>query len=195
MPLMWCIVVQYVTPVNHAVGHIEIFWSRVPVFFLGINCAESIRQKREVDTQAWWMVAGLFAFSLWACVWLEQMRHGKFPIYTERMLYIVLAITTILIMTKLFDKMSNSLAYINRFFSFVGAISLEIYLLHAQFVLIPLERLHLGYWPTFLLTFCISVPIAWVIGKVCGYVINYLKGFICASGNTPKLPSHSAAQP
>ena len=195
LPLMWCIVVQYVTPVNHAVGHIEIFWSRVPIFFLGINCAEAIRQKRVVDAQAWWMVVGLFAFSLWACVWLEQMRHGKFPLYTERMLYIVLAITTIMIVTKLFDILSNSLAYINRFFSFVGAISLEIYLLHAQFVLIPLERLHLGYWPTFLLTFCISVPIAWVVGKVCGYVINYLKGFICASGNTPKRPSHSAAQP
>lgn len=141
------------------------------------------------------MVVGMFALSLWACVWLEQMRHGKFPLYTERMLYIVLAITTIMIMTKLFDKISNSLAYINRFFAFVGTISLEIYLLHVQFVLLPLEKLHLGYWPTFLLTFCISVPIAWIISKVCGYVINYLKGFICASGNTPKQPSHSAAQP
>ena len=26
--IMWCILVQYVTPIHHAVGHLEIFWSR-----------------------------------------------------------------------------------------------------------------------------------------------------------------------
>ena len=70
LPLMWCIIVQYVAPVHQAVGHIEIFWSRVPIFFLGINFAEAVRQKREIDKQAWWMIIGLFALSLWACIWL-----------------------------------------------------------------------------------------------------------------------------
>ena len=178
VPLMWCIITQYVTPVHQAVGHLEIFWSRVPIFFLGINCAEAVRQKQQLDKQAWWMIIGMFALSLWACVWLEQMRHGKFPLYTERMLYIVLAITTIMIMTSIFDALSNQLGAINKFFSFVGGISLEIYLLHTQFVLNRLTPLHLGYWLTFLFTFAISVPIAWIISKICSYFINWMKKYI-----------------
>mgnify|MGYP000975067300 FL=1 len=35
--MAWCIVVQYVVPLNHALGHLEIFWSRLPIFFIGIN--------------------------------------------------------------------------------------------------------------------------------------------------------------
>ena len=177
LPLMWCIIVQYVAPVHQAVGHIEIFWSRVPIFFLGINFAEVVRQKREIDKQAWWMIIGLFALSLWACIWLEQMRHGRFPLYTERMLYIVLAITTILIMSKVFDWLCGSKAgtYVNKWFAWVGGISLEIYLVHVQFVLNPLQQYRLGYWPTFFATLAISLPVAWIISKVCSVVINKLK--------------------
>ena len=177
LPLMWCIIVQYVAPVHQAVGHIEIFWSRVPIFFLGINFAEAVRQKREIDKQAWWMIIGLFALSLWACIWLEQMRHGRFPLYTERMLYIVLAITTILIMSKVFDWLCSSKAgtYVNKWFAWVGGISLEIYLVHVQFVLNPLQQYRLGYWPTFFATLAISLPVAWIISKVCSVVINKLK--------------------
>lgn len=177
LPLMWCIIVQYVAPVHQAVGHIEIFWSRVPIFFLGINFAEAVRQKREIDKQAWWMIIGLFALSLWACIWLEQMRHGRFPLYTERMLYIVLAITTILIMSKVFDWLCGSKAgtYVNKWFAWVGGISLEIYLVHVQFVLNPLQQYRLGYWLTFFATLAISLPVAWIISKVCSVVINKLK--------------------
>lgn len=177
LPLMWCIIVQYVAPVHQAVGHIEIFWSRVPIFFLGINFAEAVRQKREIDKQAWWMIIGLFALSLWACIWLEQMRHGRFPLYTERMLYIVLAITTILIMSKVFDWLCGSKAgtYVNKWFAWVGGISLEIYLVHVQFVLNPLQQYRLGYWPTFFATLAISLPVAWIISKICSVVINKLK--------------------
>ena len=177
LPLMWCIIVQYVAPVHQAVGHIEIFWSRVPIFFLGINFAETVRQKREIDKQAWWMIIGLFALSLWACIWLEQMRHGRFPLYTERMLYIVLAITTILIMSKVFDWLCGSKAgtYVNKWFAWVGGISLEIYLVHVQFVLNPLQQYRLGYWPTFFATLAISLPVAWIISKICSVVINKLK--------------------
>ena len=177
LPLMWCIIVQYVAPVHQAVCHVGIFWSRVPVFFLGINFAEAVRQKREIDKQAWWMIIGLFALSLWACIWLEQMRHGRFPLYTERMLYIVLAITTILIMSKVFDWLCGSKAgtYVNKWFAWVGGISLEIYLVHVQFVLNPLQQYRLGYWPTFFATLAISLPVAWIISKVCSVVINKLK--------------------
>lgn len=175
LPLMWCIIMMYVTPVHHAVGHIEIFWSRVTIFFLGINCAEAVRQKQCLARHTWWMIAIFFALSLWSCVWLEQHRHGHFPLYTERMLYIVLAITTIFIMSEVF---SHTPAWVNKSLSWVGGISLEIYLLHVQFVLLPIEKHHLGYWPSFFLTLAISLPVAWIISKVCSLFINKVKHYI-----------------
>lgn len=172
LPLMWCIIVQYVTPVHQAVGHIEIFWSRVPIFFLGINCAEAVRQQRTVEREAWWLVALLFAVSLSACIWLEQYRHGRFPLYTERMLYIVLAISTILIVSEL---LSRAPSWLCRSLSWVGGISLEIYLVHVEFILKPLQKMHLGYWPTFFLLLLISLPAAYIINKVAGLVLKVIK--------------------
>lgn len=176
LPLMWCIIMMYVVPVHKAVGHIEIFWSRIPIFMLGINCAEAIRQKETMKGHAWWMIVGFFALSLWACVWLEQFRHGRFPLYTERMLYIVLAITTILIMAEVFSRVPERLLkVVNKPIAWVGGISLEVYLLHTKFVLLPLERMHLGYWLTFALLLVISLPIAWIISKICGMVIKRIR--------------------
>ena len=148
-PLMWCIMVTYITPIHNAVGHIEIFWSRVPIFFFGINLAETIRNKTTLPASTWVMVIMAFVVSLGACVWLEQMRHGRFPLYTERMLYIVLAITTVIIMSEVFDRLS-SVKFVNTAFAFVGGISLEIYLLHVEYVLRPLQKAYnLPYWPRF----------------------------------------------
>ena len=172
LPLMWPIMVQYITPIHQAVGHIEIFWSRVPIFFLGINIAESIRQKKTIDRAAWPMVIGLFVVSLGACVWLEQMRHGRFPLYTERMLYIVLAVTTVLIVSKL----SNPV--LCRALAWVGGISLEIYLVHIEFILKPLYRLHLGYWPTALLLIAISLPVAWIVAQVSNRIGSLLRRLV-----------------
>ena len=172
LPLMWPIMVQYITPIHQAVGHIEIFWSRVPIFFLGINIAESIRQKKTIDRAAWPMVIGLFVVSLGACVWLEQMRHGRFPLYTERMLYIVLAVTTVLIVSKLSNPvLCKALAW-------VGGISLEIYLVHIEFILKPLYRLHLGYWPTALLLIAISLPVAWIVAQVSNRIGSLLRRLV-----------------
>lgn len=169
IPLMWCIIMQYVAPVHDAVGHIEIFWSRVPIFFLGINIAESIRQKQRIDGTAWWMILIVFAISLSACIWLEQNIHGHFPLYTERMLYIPLSITTIIIVSEVF---SHTHAYVNKFFAFIGGISLEIYLIHQEYILKPLMQYHLGYWPTFFITFTLSIPAAWIVSKICNRIIN-----------------------
>lgn len=178
MPLMWCIIVQYVLPIHHALGHIEIFWSRVPIFMLGINIAESVRQKMVIDRQAWWMVLLFFAASLASCIWLEQMRHGRFPLYTERMLYIVLAITTTLIMAEAFDRMkswSKGRFSVNKAFAWVGGISLEMYLIHVEYILKPLERQHLGYWTTFLITLIATLPLAWIVSKVSGFILRFVR--------------------
>lgn len=169
--LMWCVVVQYVTPIHNAVGHIEIFWSRVPIFFLGINMAESIRRKDTVDGTAIWLTLFLFILSLASCVWLEQYRHGKFPLFLERMLYIPLAVTTILLLCKAF---CHTPQWAKRCAAFVGTISLEMYLIHVEFVLRPVEQHHLGYWPTFLIIMAVAVPLSWLLHKAVARVTKML---------------------
>lgn len=161
--MVWCVAVQWVAPIHQAVGHIEIFWSRVPIFLIGINIGECIRRKDTMEGSAIWLLLVTFALSLGTCIYLEQVLHGKFPLFIERMVYIPMTITGVMLLAMLFSKMPK---WINRIFSFVGGISLEIYLVHCQFVLNPIEKHHLGYWPTFLLVIAITIPIAWLLQKL-----------------------------
>lgn len=169
--MMWCIIVQYVIPIHNTVGHIEIFWSRVPIFFIGINMGEMIRQKQTFDKHTLWLILLFFAVSLSSCIYLEQMRHGKFPLFLERMLYIPLTITACILLCYLFQVLPQR---VNRFLVFIGGISLEIYLIHAHFVLNHITPLHLGYWPSFLLCFAIAVPLAWLLSKVVDRISSQL---------------------
>ena len=160
--VMWCILVQWVTPINHVVGHLEIFWSRVPIFFIGINMGEMVRRKQTVDGQGIWMVFLMFVMALASSIFLEQEKHGQFPLFIERMLYIPLTVTAILILNRVFRRLP---AKVNYCFRFVGALSLECYLIHQHFVLAYIPK-SLSYWPTFLLCLVITLPLAWVLQKV-----------------------------
>lgn len=158
--VMWCVLVQYVAPIHKAVGHIEIFWSRVPIFFLGLNMGEVVRKKETLDGQSIWMIWIMFLMTLITSMWLEQEIHGRFPLFIERMLYIPLTVTTILLFNRLFRRTP---AWFNKCFAFVGTLSLEAYLIHVEFVLKPIEHYHLGYWPTFILTVAITLPLAFLL--------------------------------
>ena len=46
--VVWCVMVQWVLPIHAAVGHLEIFWSRVPIFFIGINMGEMVRSRKQL---------------------------------------------------------------------------------------------------------------------------------------------------
>lgn len=161
--VMWCILVQYVTPIHQAVGHIEIFWSRVPIFFLGINMGEAVRRKDSLDGQSIWMIWIMFIMTLGTSIWLEQEIHGRFPLFLERMLYIPLTVTTILLLNRVFRRTPK---WVNMPIAWVGSVSLEAYLIHIEFVLKPIEQHHLGYWPTFLLTVAITLPLAYLLHLV-----------------------------
>lgn len=165
MTVMWCVIVQWVIPVHNAVGHIEIFWSRVPIFFIGINMGEAVRRKDTLDGTSIWLVILTFAMSLAACIYLEQVSHGKFPLFVERMLYIPLTVTMTLLLSRLFG---HTPGWINRSCAYIGTLSLEIYLIHANFVLDYLWKFRLGYWCTFLLCTAVSVPLAWLFNKFTG---------------------------
>ncbi|MGI6242430.1 MAG: acyltransferase family protein [Prevotella sp.] len=162
--VMWCVAVQWVGPIHDAVGHIEIFWSRMPIFFIGINMGESVRKAQTIDGAGMGLVVLLFVIGLGTCIYLEQVKHGKIPLFIERMLYIPLTITAILIINKLLGHLSESTKWVLRF---VGLISLEFYLIHVHFVLNLLPK-SWSYWPTFLVCFAATTPLAWGLNKIAG---------------------------
>lgn len=163
--VIWCVMVQWVLPIHHAVGHIEIFWSRVPIFFIGINFGEMVRTRRQLSSDAVWLLLITFLMTFGTCLYLEQVRHGQFPLFVERMLYIPFTVCTVLVMNRIFRRTPQ---WVNRLFRFVGALSLEAYLIHIHFVLVYVQPYHLGYWLTFLVTVAITLPIAWLLQRLIG---------------------------
>lgn len=169
--IMWCILVEYVTPIHQAVGHIEIFWSRVPIFFIGINMGEMVRKKQRIDGTGIWMVIILFVMTLFASIFLEQQRHGQFPLYVERMLYIPLTLTSILLLNRVFRRTPK---WFNKTFKFVGALSLECYLIHIHFVLAYIPQ-PWSYWPTFIVCLLVTLPLAFVLSKLVEYLSKQIE--------------------
>lgn len=160
--IVWCVMVQWVLPIHEAVGHLEIFWSRVPIFFIGINFGEMVRTKQRLPSNAVWLLLLTFVMTFGTCLYLEQVRHGQFPLFVERMLYIPFTVCSVLVMNRIFRRTPQC---VNRAFRFVGALSLEAYLIHIHFVLEYVQPYHLGYWATFLITTAITLPLAWLLQK------------------------------
>lgn len=170
--VVWCVMVQWVLPIHRAVGHIEIFWSRVPIFFIGINMGRSVKEQRTLEGSALWLLLLAFTMTFGTSVYLEQVRHGRFPLFVERMLYIPFTVTGVLLLNYVFSRLPQC---VNRFLRLVGALSLEVYLLHVQFVLLHIESYRLGYWLTFLLTVAITLPLAWLLQTTLNYATRKIK--------------------
>lgn len=159
--IAWCVAVKYVVPINETVGHIEIFWSRVPIYLIGLNFGAAVKEKRTLEASSIWLILLTFVGMLATCIYLEQVRHGRFPLFLERMLYIPLTITGIILLCIVLEKASNK--YLHKALIFVGGISLELYLLHNHFILIYIERLGWHYWTKFFATLVIALPLAWLL--------------------------------
>lgn len=169
MMMVWCVAVQWVAPIHATVGHIEIFWSRIPIYLIGINIGEAVRRNDTFRPSTLCIIVLTFVLSLGVCVYLEQVLHGRFPLFIERMVYIPLTITGILLLCRLFDVLP---ARVNKWLAFVGTLSLEIYLVHAHFILCHVEKLKSGYWPTFIICTAIAIPIAWMLNKIMGKIMK-----------------------
>ena len=48
-------------------------------------------------------------------------------------------------------------------FALVGTVSLEIYLIHIEFVMKNVKPLHLGYWLTLVITLGVSMLLAYLL--------------------------------
>lgn len=165
--MVWCVAVTWVGPIHRSVGHIEIFWSRVPIFLIGINIGQWVKERRTIEATSWWLILLTFILCLASCIYMEQQLHGRFPLFIERMIYIPLTLTAVLLLCQLFDAWSS---LCNKALHFIGLISLEIYLIHSHFVLVHIERWHLHYWLTALLCIGFTLPPAWLLHKIVGWI-------------------------
>jgi len=171
--ICWCVAVQWVDPIHRSVGHIEIFWSRVPIFFIGINLGKWVKEGRKLEPASLVLLLILFALTFSTCLYMEQTRHGKFPLFIERMVYIPMTVSSCVLLAW---TMSHALPdWLGRFLRLVGSVSLEFYLLHVQFVMRQIEPHRLGYWPTALLTIVITLPLAWLLHRLLEIIIHKIQ--------------------
>ena len=207
--MVWAVMVQYMPPIHEAVGHIEIFWSRIPIFLIGINCGELVKQKKPIEPSVLWLLLITFGLSLLMCIEFENHWRGHFPLFLERMVYIPLCISCMMLVCKFFSgyevrgtryenqrsaptgkansdkgqasELEGNLVprtphlvprIIIRSLTFIGGISLEIYLVHAQFVLRYLTPMKLGYCLTVVLLVVISLPLAWLLKRLTNLIMD-----------------------
>lgn len=163
LALAWTVAVQWVGPIHDAVGHIEIFWSRIPIFMIGICMGQGIKDNTTYGGTAMWLVWSVFILTLMTGIYMEQHLHRRFPLFIERLLYIPLTVTSLIVIGRWLMHAPDA---VTRALSWVGAISLETYLIHSQFVLWRVEQLHIGYWGTFIVTAAVSLPLAWLMHRL-----------------------------
>lgn len=165
--VVWCIAVAWIPPLHSSFKHLEIFWSRIPIFFIGINMGLWVQNKQELPGNTYPLLLSVFSVSL-ATAWaLEQYCYGTYPLFINRMLYIPITVSGVLLSGTLLNHVNNM---IKKPIAWLGSISLELYLLHLHFVLVPLQQLHWGFWATFSLCCCISIPLAWLIHRIILFI-------------------------
>ena len=170
--MILAVMVKYYPPVSQTVGHVEIFFSRIPIFLIGINCGRWVKERRTLDGSALWLLLLIFAMSLAMCVEFEQSWRGRFPLFLERMVYIPLTVSGIILLTLLLGRVP---AVARRCLAFVGTVSLELYLIHIQFVLKYITPYKLGYCLTALTMIAVSLVLAWVLHRVVGLITAQLR--------------------
>lgn len=170
--MLLCVLIEYVPPLHQAVGHIEIFWSRIPIFLIGINFGKLAKEHQTLSPASWLLVVLLFLMSAFICVTLENGLRGHFPLFLERMVYIPLSITLMLILSRL---LAASHPWIINCFAFIGGISLELYLVHIHYVLHFLTPLNLGYTLTAIIMIACSVVMAWPLHLAAKWMMSLNK--------------------
>lgn len=169
--MVWAVMVQYYPPVHSLVGHVEIFWSRIPIFLLGINCGLLVAEKRSMEGSALWLLLLTLLLSLVMCLEFEESWRGRFPLFLERMVYIPLAISLSLLLSHLFEKAPH---WLLRGMAFVGMLSLEAYLIHLHFILVNVQKYHLGYVLTALITIVVSLVLAYLLHHLVAFITRFL---------------------
>ncbi len=167
--MVFCVLLQYWKPLNTSLGHLEILFSRVPIFLLGINAGLWVKEERQLPADALWLLLLTFVLSLGVCVNFENGLRGRFPLFLERMVYIPLSMSALLLLSRAFSRAPQ---WLLKTLAFVGSLSLELYLVHVNFVLKYLRPLDLGFWLTLLLMTAASLALAWLVHRLLSLLIK-----------------------
>ena len=115
-----------------------------------------------------WLLVLLLVMSTLVCVNFEDGLRRRFPLFIERWAYIPWTVSLTILLSQLFDRLPR---WSLKVFTIVGTVSLEIYLIHIEFVMKNVKPLHLGYWQTLVITLGVSTLLAYVLH----YIIEKLQ--------------------
>lgn|SRR5574344_894988 len=162
--IMLSIFLTYDTSVRHAFDKIEIFFSRIPIFLIGLNCGSMVKEERKLEPGAFWLVTVIFITSFLICMGFHLRDHIFTPIFVQRLIFIPLTVTFTIYLCLLLKSLPARLL---QPISFIGGISLECYLIHSHFVLVYVNDYHWGYCLTVLTYIPITLALAWLLHRFC----------------------------
>ena len=173
--IMLCVLIEYWPPL-HMLSLQEILFSRIPIFLLGINAGKWVKtaENKEQDSHlpgksGMGMLLLIFMLSAMVCINFEDGLRDHFPMFLERMVYIPLGISMMLLLCWLFNHVPQ---WVLRPLALIGTVSLELYLVHVNFVLYPLRKYEMGFWLTALSMIAISLIIAWLVHQILSLIFK-----------------------
>ncbi len=167
------VLLQYNHTANDIFGHLELLTSRIPIFLIGLNCGDAIKNRKQLPASSWPLILLTFAISLTVALTLSGNPSIRYPIFLLRLCYIPLTISSILLMCQMFRA---SAQWVVSGISFVGGISLECYLIHEPFVLNYFRHGYdLGYCLTALTTIPIAILLAWILHDINHLIVHISK--------------------
>ena len=147
-----------------------------PIFLLGINAGKWVKtaENKEQDSHlsgksGMGMLLLIFMLSAMVCINFEDGLRDHFPMFLERMVYIPLGISMMLLLCWLFNHVPQ---WVLRPLALIGTVSLELYLVHVNFVLYPLRKYEMGFWLTALSMIAISLIIAWLVHQILSLIFK-----------------------
>jgi peptidoglycan/LPS O-acetylase OafA/YrhL len=161
---------QYNNTLHDSLKHLEIFTSRLPIFFIGLNCGQMVKEGKKLKAGSWLPILLVFILSFIVATTFTGYHHPTYPKFLLRMTYIPLTITSIILMCQLFRHTSK---YIMSVISFIGGLSLECYLVHEHFIMYPMfNAYHTEYYETAFITIPLAVMLAWLLHRICHFTIR-----------------------
>ncbi len=136
---------------------IEIATTRFPIFILGCFAGDAVSNKKEISV-SFFILCFILAFNTpYIC------ENTYFPVFGLRYTQLLLGIGVCVTLSVLLSIISSK--WIHRVFSFLGSISLELYIVHIGlrklFILSPYYEQYC--WQGYLVLALISIPLSWLL--------------------------------
>lgn len=164
-------VATYYTPI---LKNSMIVWSRLPIFTIGVIAGKHAAKIRIPDGKKWVAVILSAVVVLALGFWIsnnEIFGQGHIPQVYRLLLYVPMTLALLVIVSALPGQ---------RFplFSWLGGLSLEIYLVHIT-LLHPIKFYGMmdavGYW-LYLILPVMAIPIAFLVGKLADWILKKKQG-------------------